>query len=147
MRISRRRILRPCAALVLAVGCFAMASPQAAPPEGKGRNKQHAPRPEQGDSALTASALITAGITVSAAQRLADDAGAGGFKPLPPGIRKNLARGKPLPPGIAKKSAPPAMLGRLPPHPGYEWQVAGTDLVLVQIGTAIIADVLRDVFR
>jgi hypothetical protein len=71
----------------------------------------------------------------------------GGYKPLPPGIQKNLARGKPLPPGIAKKAPPSALLGRLPRHPGYEWQMAGTDLILVQIGTAIIADVLKDVFR
>lgn len=70
-----------------------------------------------------------------------------GHKPLPPGIQKDLARGKPLPPGIARRAALSAMLGRLPRHAGYEWQLAGTDLVLVQIGTAIVADVLKDVFR
>src|SRR5687767_6483057 len=31
---------------------------------------------------------------------------------LPPGIAKNLARGKPLPPGIAKRAVPPALLAQ-----------------------------------
>ncbi len=65
---------------------------------------------------------------------------------LPPGIRKNLARSKPLPPGIAKRYAPAAMLSRLPAHRGHEWCVAGTDLMLVAIGTAVVVDILLDVF-
>lgn len=64
----------------------------------------------------------------------------------PPGIRKNLARGKPLPPGIAKKMVPGPMLARLPAYPGYEWRIAGSDLVLVAIATAVVADVLLNVF-
>ena len=39
---------------------------------------------------------------------------------LPPGIRKNLARGKPLPPGIAKKMVPGPMLRELPVYAGHE---------------------------
>ena len=66
---------------------------------------------------------------------------------MPPGIAKNLARGKPLPPGIAKQYVPGPMLARLPQHPGYEWRVVGSDLVLVGIQTAIVADVLVGVFR
>jgi hypothetical protein len=66
---------------------------------------------------------------------------------LPPGIRKNLVRGKPLPPGIANKSVPAAMLAELPQHQGYEWQVVGTDVVLVSIATAVITDVLIDVLN
>ncbi|AMS18272.1 regulator RcnB of Ni and Co efflux [Pseudomonas sp. NFPP07] len=62
---------------------------------------------------------------------------------LPPGIQKNLARGKPLPPGIAKK-LDGRMLGRLPHYDGYEWQQAGTDLILVAIATGIIYEVLHD---
>ncbi|OZI48235.1 anti-virulence regulator CigR family protein [Bordetella genomosp. 4] len=90
--------------------------------------------------------LSYAGITVSTARGYAVEYGATRYSALPPGIRKNLARGKPLPPGIAKKMVPGPMLAHLPVHPGYEWQVAGTDLILVAIGTAIIADVLFDVF-
>ncbi|WP_085583779.1 MULTISPECIES: anti-virulence regulator CigR family protein [unclassified Pseudomonas] len=63
---------------------------------------------------------------------------------LPPGIQKNLARGKPLPPGIAKK-LDSRLSGRLPHYEGYEWQQAGTDLLLVTIATGLIYEVLHDV--
>ena len=61
---------------------------------------------------------------------------------LPPGIQKNLARGKPLPPGIAKK-LDSRLLGRLPHYDGYEWQQAGADLILVAIASGIIYEVLN----
>jgi hypothetical protein len=91
--------------------------------------------------------LVAAGITLMAARDLAVNTGISGYKPLPPGVAKNLARGKPLPPGIAKQYVPGPMLARLPQHPGYEWRVVGSDLVLVGIQTAIVADVLVGVFR
>lgn len=90
--------------------------------------------------------LVYAGITAALARRYALDAGLGGYAALPPGIRKNLARGKPLPPGIAKKMVPGPLLGRLPRYDGYEWRVAGADLILISIATAVVADVLYDVF-
>lgn len=61
-------------------------------------------------------------------------------EPLPPGIAKNLARGKPLPPGIAKKTIPADLLTRLPPRLDYERLVVGTDIVLVRSG--IVVDIL-----
>lgn len=70
-----------------------------------------------------------------------------GRKPLPPGIRKNLARGKPLPPGIAKQVAPQPLLHRLPRHEGYDWRVAGADVVLVDTTTQLIVDVLLGVLE
>src|SRR3546814_12654007 len=66
------------------------------------------------------------------------------FRSLPPGIRKNLARGKPLPPGIQKKIVPGSLLSRLPRYSGYEWRVAGSDLILVAVATAVVADVLYE---
>ncbi|WP_432652301.1 anti-virulence regulator CigR family protein [Pseudomonas aeruginosa] len=63
---------------------------------------------------------------------------------LPPGIQKNLARGKPLPPGIAKK-LDGRLLGRLPHYDGYEWMQAGTDLLLVAVATGLIYEVLDNV--
>lgn len=90
--------------------------------------------------------LIYAGITAALAREYALDYGFGGYSSLPPGIRKNLARGKPLPPGIAKKMVPGPMLGRLPRYPGYEWRIAGSDLILISVATAVIADILYDVF-
>lgn len=64
---------------------------------------------------------------------------------LPPGIQKNLARGKPLPPGIAKK-LDGRLLGHLPRYEGYEWQQAGADLILVAVATGIIYEVLSGAF-
>lgn len=90
--------------------------------------------------------LVYAGITAALAREYALDFGLRGYSSLPPGIRKNLARGKPLPPGIAKKMVPGSLMVRLPRHPGYEWRIAGTDLILVSVVTAVIADILYDVF-
>ncbi|MFK3789714.1 MULTISPECIES: anti-virulence regulator CigR family protein [Pseudomonas] len=63
---------------------------------------------------------------------------------LPPGIQKNLARGKPLPPGIARK-LDGRLLGQLPRYDGYEWRQAGTDLILVTVATGLIYEVLSGV--
>ncbi|TPG94701.1 hypothetical protein EAH72_17410 [Pseudomonas caspiana] len=67
----------------------------------------------------------------------------GNASPLPPGIQKNLARGKPLPPGIAKK-LDGRLAGRLPRYDGYEWYQAGTDVILAAVATGIIYQVLHD---
>ena len=90
---------------------------------------------------------VSAGISHSDARAVAERYQMTGQTALPPGIRKNLAKGKALPPGIAKKSVPGGMLAELPQHQGYEWQVVGTDLILVSIATAVIADVLVDVLH
>ena len=70
-------------------------------------------------------------------------------KPLPPGIAKNLARGKPLPPGIAKQQLPSDLMRQLPPvRPGYERVVVDGRVLLVEVATQVIHDVLMDaVFR
>jgi len=135
----------------------ALGSPaHAAPPEGKGKpdhagqgngNGNGKNKGQQSQDNGVSVTLSTAGITVSTARGYAVQAGATGYSSLPPGIRKNLARGKPLPPGIAKKMVPGPMLARLPVHPGYEWRVAGSDLILVAIATAVVADVLTGVFN
>ncbi len=91
--------------------------------------------------------LVSSLISAGDARKIAQGAGATGYKPLPNGIRKNLARGKPMPPGIQKTRMPGGMLDKLPKQAGYEWRNAGTDLLLVQAGTEIVADVLKDVFR
>ncbi|MGE0483860.1 MAG: anti-virulence regulator CigR family protein [Gammaproteobacteria bacterium] len=70
-----------------------------------------------------------------------------GAKPLPPGIAKNLARGKALPPGIARQHVGADLSGMLPRVAGHEWQRVGTDLVLIQAGSAIVAEIIRDVLR
>lgn len=90
--------------------------------------------------------LITVNLSRDRARALAHNYGLTGNRSLPPGIAKNLARGKPLPPGIAKKVVPRSMLRELPQYPGYEWRIAGDDLVLVALSTAIVASVINGVF-
>ena len=68
-------------------------------------------------------------------------------KRLPPGIAKNLARGKPLPPGIAKKFLPEDLNATLPARPGYERIIVGSDVLLIDAATQVVADVLRGVLR
>ncbi|OGT36451.1 MAG: hypothetical protein A3F11_11710 [Gammaproteobacteria bacterium RIFCSPHIGHO2_12_FULL_37_14] len=67
--------------------------------------------------------------------------------PLPPGIAKNLARGKPLPPGIAKVFLPESILSSLPIRPGYDYLVAGKDVLLVNSTTGIVSDILANVLK
>ncbi|AHB70518.1 anti-virulence regulator CigR family protein [Cronobacter malonaticus] len=85
-------------------------------------------------------------ISYSRARSLAVNYGLTGYESLPPGIAKNLARGKPLPPGIAKKSVPASMLNELPYYPGYEWKMVGDDLVLIALSTALVTAVINNVF-
>jgi hypothetical protein len=64
---------------------------------------------------------------------------------LPPGIAKNLARGKALPPGIAKKQLPNDLVRRLPPvHDGYERVIVDGRVLLVEAATQIVHDVLME---
>ncbi len=65
---------------------------------------------------------------------------------LPPGIQRNLERGKPLPPGIAKRFDG-QLAAQLPNYPGYEWERVGADVVLIEAATRIVVDVLVDVLR
>jgi hypothetical protein len=68
-----------------------------------------------------------------------------GPKSLPPGIAKNLARGKPLPPGIAKQVLPGALISQLPPtRDGFERVILDGKILLVEIATQMVHDVLAD---
>lgn len=67
-----------------------------------------------------------------------------GNRGLPPGLAKN---GK-LPPGIAKRQLPAALVGQLPPPPkGYERIIVDNDVLLVNIATQVVHDVLTDVLH
>ena len=67
-------------------------------------------------------------------------------KPLPPGIAKNLARGKTLPPGIAKRGLPNELFVQLPPvADGFERVIVAGKILLVEIATQIVHDILVDV--
>jgi len=64
---------------------------------------------------------------------------------LPPGIAKNLQRGKPLPPGIAKQYLPQDLVLRLPrAGDGLEYLIVAGKLLLVEAATQVIREVLLD---
>lgn len=126
-----------------------LASPSASaePPHDKHhkQNKGHGERPssfEQGSSYRGSPDIREAII-----REILREAGLHGTstQALPPGIRKNLQRGKPLPPGIAKK-LDPSLRSRLPDYEGYEWRQVGRDLILVAVTTGIIEAILNEVF-
>lgn len=114
------------------------------PPKNKGKPDKVNSKDFNVDANL--SVMVNAGISIGDARRLASKYKLTGGKPLPPGIRKNLARGKPMPPGIQKTRMPGSFINQLPAHKGLEWQQAGTDLVLVVAGSLVISDILEGVF-
>ena len=140
--MSKSRIVLSIVTLIWSVFFFT-ATLQADPSKDKGKSGKG-----KTDFSIDASlsATVTAGISIGDARRLASSHGITGGKPLPPGIRKNLARGKPMPPGIQKTRMPGSFIDELPHHKGYEWQQAGTDLVLVVTGSLVISDILEGVF-
>ena len=147
--MQRRIALRAVGLLVLSA-LLPLARAAAAPPEGKGKPEKAdkgAHGSGQGSSPKGGAASVSVSVSWEEARGLAVAQGYTGYAALPPGIRKNLARGKPLPPGIAKKVVPAPLLAQLPAYPGYEWLISGADLVLVAIGTAIVAEVLSGVFQ
>ena len=146
--MQRRRLLP---LLLSPLALSALANPPEGRGHGKGRNK-HEDREDRQDGPNVsvrgdAGGLVSVNISVGDARLWVREAGIRErYADLPPGIRKNLARGKPLPPGIAKRLPPPALQQRLPQYPGYEWQVCGKDLVLVAATTLVVAAVLNAVF-
>lgn len=65
-----------------------------------------------------------------------------GSQGLPPG----LAGREVLPPGIAMRQLPGTLASRLPPAPtGFERAIIDNDLVLVEIGTRIVHDIITDI--
>lgn len=120
---------------------------------GKVITKDHGgeSRTSDGVAAAAAAGAILAGVLLSDQERTTItryfDTHRQPVTSLPPGIAKNLARGKPLPPGIAKKAAPNDLLRQLTIPRGYSLETVGTDVVLIEIGTRIVADILKDVVR
>jgi len=49
--------------------------------------------------------------------------------------------------GMTAKQIDPALARQLPYYPGYEWRQYGTDAVLVEVGTTVVREVLRDILR
>ena len=69
-------------------------------------------------------------------------------KELPPGLQRHLERNGTLPPGLQKKALPSDLQTRLPrEHRGYERVIVDTDVLLVEIATGVIRDVIQDVLK
>ena len=158
-----RRLSASVLAVILALS-FASAPAMANPGNGNGHGGQHGNSGGQGNSANHGHQQdsergkshrsgkdnndnLSVNVSYDHARHLALNYGLTGYESLPPGIAKNLARGKPLPPGIAKKTVPASMLGQLPSYPGYEWRVVGDDLLLIALSTPIVTTVINGVFR
>ncbi|MGM3159972.1 anti-virulence regulator CigR family protein [Dickeya undicola] len=151
-------------AIVLATSVVLTSVPVLAEPGGKGQGNGGAdyqwqrdnPRHQEGHPGTARSSMPDDGgrspdhnrfsYSYNDARRLAVDHGFTGYRGLPPGVAKNLARGKPLPPGIARRAVPPEMLRGLPSYPGYEWRIVGKDLVLIAISTAVVTTIINGVF-
>jgi len=111
-------------------------------------------RPAPVSAPRFAPVAVTASITLSSAQVAAIRAhysessrgnGRGRSGGLPPGIARNLERGKPLPPGIAKQYLPQDLVVTLPrPTDGLGYVVAAGKLLLIEVATEIVREVLID---
>jgi hypothetical protein len=111
---------------------------------GKSNGNKNSPPTTAGSGTTLAVSLITAFERTTILGYVQNNRAAfPGTQPLPPGIAKKLARGGSLPPGIAKRYFPNDLLGRLPPRPGQQWLVMGTDVVLLDTATQIILDLLH----
>jgi len=131
-------------ALLLAAACLAASLDPALAKNDKAKG-------ERGGDSEAVETLLDMAITAAEIAIIYDylaNHGSGALGPpqgLPPGIAKNLARGKPLPPGIAKRYLPGPLLTQLP-RPGYDWLVVDNDILLVVAATAVIVDILEDAF-
>jgi hypothetical protein len=146
------RILAAVLVLLLAAAGPALAQGKS---NGKGKGNGNHGKPNDGMATEDVVEGVTAGVLGSV---LNDDEkniirdyfgenpkSAGKVKELPPGIRKKIARGGTMPPGIAKQALPDGLHRRLPPRDGQDYEIVGTDVVLVDNATRVVVDVLKDV--
>lgn len=127
-------------ATALALSLAVLAGPALAEPKHHGRDQNPGSERDLGDVLIDVAtrALIREYFQTHPTAVPADN--------LPPGIRKNLGRGKPLPPGIAKKM-PDGLHNRLAVRRGYDYRMVGADVLLVEAATGVIVDLVKDVLR
>jgi hypothetical protein len=90
-------------------------------------------------------ALVRAHFAATNSQGRGRGNGRGRNGGLPPGIAKNLLRGKSVPPGIARQYLPQDLLIALPRAPaGLEYLVVAGKLLLVEAATQIVREVLLE---
>jgi hypothetical protein len=132
LEVSMKRLVLP---LAIALAMSAVADAQS-PKNNKGRGGP--PKAEQ-------TVRVTFGAVAEREIRAYFQANTLAPQSLPPGIAKNLTRGKPLPPGIAKRALPGGLLTKLPAYPGHEVIIVDRDVILVDIATQVIVDILTRV--
>ncbi|MGE5546787.1 MAG: anti-virulence regulator CigR family protein [Solirubrobacterales bacterium] len=135
---------------VAVVVLAALAAPASAKPHGHGPHggNDRGGQEERDDRSVEAvgAVVITAMERALIRDYYRDNRAVLASDTLPPGMRKRLAQGKPLPPGIAKK-LPDGLAARLQPRPGYEYHQVGLDVLLVEVATGVIVDMMRNVRR
>lgn len=124
----------------LTLALLTLATPDAATAQGRGR------------SGTEPTATVTASLTISLGDReriltFYATTPPQGIAALPPGVRRNLERGKALPPGIAKRSLPERLQSQVTVPVGFEIMEVGLDVLLVEVATGVIHDVLMDIIR
>ncbi len=67
-------------------------------------------------------------------------------RPLPPGLQKHIDRTGQLPPGLQKR-LPSGLRNLLPQRAGQDYRVVGNDIVLIEIATNLILDIMQGVLR
>jgi hypothetical protein len=103
--------------------------------------------PRAGSATITTVSLTSSDVSVIRAYYSGSNGehGRRGNRGLPPGVAKNIERGKPLPPGLAKQAVPRDLLVRLPAPPsGLGYLVVAGKLLLVEAGTQIVRQILLD---
>ena len=60
------------------------------------------------------------------------------LKPIPPGIWKNLGRGKKVPPGMSRTRLPGTLVDRMPRREGAEWWIAGDRVLLIDTNNNLV---------
>lgn len=88
-----------------------------------------------------------AGIRSESARAWAEAAQVAGQAPAPAHQRRRIVRGKPLPSDVKFQRPPAEMLLKLPVYKGFEWRMVGWDLVLIRQTSAVVHDIVFDVFK
>lgn len=106
--------------------------------------KKNQPANDQATGSAAVSVVFTSSERQIISQYFARPDARGAAKPLPPGIAKKVARGGRLPPGIAKRYLPGDLAYQLPPASvGTERIIVGVDVLLVEVGTDTVLDIIR----
>jgi hypothetical protein len=130
---------------ILVAGALTLAGPALAGKKNKANKPNQPSRAENFVIKAVVGGLITAAERALIGDYVARNPSAfAGAEPLPPGIARKVARGGALPPGIAKKTLPGGLRTQLPARDGQEWRVVGTDVLIVELATNVIVDVLKD---